>query len=138
MVELLSRFSIFVRSNVIPAKAGIQTFVAGMQVVAAKARWIPARAALGRNDGEWGSLHTAASFRRKPESSPGFPLSHQCGYERHRDPFGLRRILARLSGFLLQIAGTPVKLIKLPGSARTRTASLEGDRNGRPEVRCRQ
>ena len=39
-----------VPTGVIPAQAGIQSLLEGL-VVAAKAGWIPSRAALGRNDG---------------------------------------------------------------------------------------
>jgi hypothetical protein len=39
------------RTRVIPAEAGIQTVFPGKHVVTAQAHWIPARAALGRNDG---------------------------------------------------------------------------------------
>ena len=42
-----------VRSIVIPAQAGIQT-VLPSAFVGAKTSWIPARAALGRNDGSGG------------------------------------------------------------------------------------
>ena len=40
--------------DVIPAKAGIQTVFVGNAVADAKASWIPARTALGRNDGSAG------------------------------------------------------------------------------------
>ena len=53
--------------SVIPANAGIQPVFAGQQSVAAKAIWIPARAALGRDDG-----HETSASASEGNSPSGF------------------------------------------------------------------
>ena len=57
--------------SVIPRKRESRRSLQEKQVAAAKAGWIPARAALGRNDGEWKLPHLGHS-RESGNDGDGF------------------------------------------------------------------